>query len=85
MSKVKDFPRQPSQATTEPIQAPEPIAQIATPVPELHPQWRSMDLAALLTKPTAFLSISQSNSLYSPKGVQGREATVARGRVASSQ
>jgi hypothetical protein len=49
------------------------VQKVATPVPELHPQWQSLDLAALLSEPTAFLSISQNNSLYSPKGVQSRE------------
>ncbi len=47
--------------------------KIGTPVPELHPQWQSVDLVSLLEEPTAFLSISQSNSLYHPEGVQGRE------------
>jgi nicotinamidase-related amidase len=73
MSKVKDFPRKPSQTTTEPIQNTEPIEKTATPVPELHPQWQSLNLAELLTAPTAFLSISQNNSLYHPDGAQGKE------------
>jgi nicotinamidase-related amidase len=47
--------------------------QSATPVPELHPQWQSLNLAEILAEPTAFLSISQSNSLYSPQGVQAGE------------
>ena len=47
--------------------------KVVTPVPELHPQWQSLDLAELLTEPTAFLSISQNNSLYSPKGAQSNE------------
>ncbi|MBD2103083.1 cysteine hydrolase [Leptolyngbya sp. FACHB-261] len=47
--------------------------KLATPLPELHPQWQSLDLAAILAEPTAFLSISQNNSLYSPKGAQARE------------
>lgn len=47
--------------------------KVGTPVPELHPQWQSLDLAELLTAPTAFLSISQNNSLYHPDGAQGQE------------
>lgn len=75
MTNVKHLPRQSSgnAGITETVQATEAIEKVATPVPELHAQWQSLDLAALLTAPTAFLSISQSNSLYSPKGVQGRE------------
>jgi nicotinamidase-related amidase len=42
-------------------------------VPELHPQWRSLDLASILALPTAFVSISQSNSLYDPNGAQSSE------------
>lgn len=72
MSNVKPFSRQ-SPAPTAAAQATKPIRKVGTPVPDLHPQWQSLDLATLLTEPTAFLSISQSNSLYSPKGVQGRE------------
>lgn len=49
------------------------LTKKATPVPDLHPQWHSVDLAELLAQPTAFLSISQNNSLYSPKGAQARE------------
>jgi hypothetical protein len=47
--------------------------KVLTPVPALHPQWQSLDLAELLTEPTALLSISQNNSLYSPKGAQSHE------------
>jgi nicotinamidase-related amidase len=75
MANVKRVPRQSSGSTgiAEAAPAANAIEKIATPVPELHPQWQSLDLAALLTEPTAFLSISQSNSLYHPEGVQGRE------------
>lgn len=75
MATVKPVSRQSSGHTgiAETVHADNAIEKVATPVPELHPQWQSLNLAALLTEPTAFLSISQSNSLYSPNGVQGRE------------
>jgi nicotinamidase-related amidase len=69
MSNVKPFSRQ----SSSPTGVSEPVQKTATLVPELHPQWQSLDLATLLTEPTAFLSISQNNSLYSPKGAQSRE------------
>lgn len=74
MANVKPIARQSADNTgIEAVQSTETIKKVATPLPELHPQWRSLDLAALLTEPTAFLSISQNNSLYNPKGAQGRE------------
>lgn len=68
----------PKHASAEKDKAPQSaqkpsVIKTATPVPELHPQWHSVDLAELLAQPTAFLSISQNNSLYSPKGAQARE------------
>ncbi len=63
----------PTSTMTETIENAGVVQKAATPVPELHPQWHSLDLAALLAQPTAFLSISQNNSLYSPKGAQARE------------
>lgn len=66
------FDRQSSALPTS-LKSAKPAQKIGTPVPELHPQWQDLDLAALLAEPTAFLSISQSNSLYSPDGVQGQE------------
>jgi nicotinamidase-related amidase len=47
--------------------------KVVTSIPKLHPQWQSLDLAELLTQPTAFVSISQNNSLYSPVGAQSQE------------
>jgi nicotinamidase-related amidase len=63
----------PTPTIAHPAENTEVIQKIATPVPDLHPQWQSLDLAELLAEPTAFLSISQNNSLYSPKGAQARE------------
>jgi nicotinamidase-related amidase len=69
MTNLKILPRQSDQVSSS-VQASQ---KAVTPLPELHPQWQTLDLAELLTAPTAFVSISQNNSLYSPKGVQGRE------------
>lgn len=50
-------------------------------IPELHPQWRSLDLREILSRPAAFLSVSQSNSLYKPGGVQYTEGHAYRGSL----
>lgn len=67
MSPQQSTQLKPTENTTESSK------KVGTPVPELHPQWQSLDLAEILTAPTAFLSISQNNSLYHPDGVQSRE------------
>lgn len=69
MTTVKPI-RNRSPKSAIPVKPPE---KVGTPVPELHPQWQSLDFAELLTAPTAFLSISQNNSLYHPDGAQGEE------------
>lgn len=50
-------------------------------IPPLADQWRKLDLAKLLSYPTAFVSISQCNSLYSPEGAQGSEMHGKRGSL----
>lgn len=50
-------------------------------IPELAPQWRKLDLAQVLKKPAAFVSISQNNSVYEPWGAQGHENHRARGSL----
>jgi nicotinamidase-related amidase len=42
-------------------------------IPQRHPQWKNLDLANLLTSPTAFIPIGQANSLLSPDGAQKDE------------
>jgi len=37
-------------------------------IPELAPQWKKLDLAKILSRPPAYVSISQVNSLYEPWG-----------------
>tara|TARA_R110002096_G_scaffold279095_3_gene473279 strand:+ start:2684 stop:3379 length:696 start_codon:yes stop_codon:yes gene_type:complete len=54
---------------------------MATSVPELPEQWQSLDLVNILSKPAAFVSISQCNSLYRAKGVQGDEKQWERGTL----
>jgi nicotinamidase-related amidase len=42
-------------------------------IPELAPQWKKLDLAEILSRPAAFVSISQNKSLYESWGAQGSE------------
>ncbi len=42
-------------------------------VPELHPQWRGLDLADLLSKGAAFINMDAQNSILSPDGVLRHE------------
>ncbi len=50
-------------------------------IPPLAPQWQSLDLREILARPAAFLSVSQSNSLYRPGGVQYAEGHAFRGSL----
>ncbi|MEO7147869.1 MAG: cysteine hydrolase, partial [Terrimesophilobacter sp.] len=50
-------------------------------IPELANHWKKLDLAAILRRPAAFLSVSQSNSLYKPGGVQYAEGHDQRGSL----
>lgn len=50
-------------------------------IPPLAPQWAGLDLREILSRPAAFLSISQSNSLYRPGGVQYAEGHAYRGSL----
>ncbi len=49
-------------------------------IPAMHPQWASLDLAEILSLPTAYLPIGQSNSILSSFGAQGGERLWERGR-----
>ncbi|MBV8417083.1 MAG: cysteine hydrolase, partial [Verrucomicrobia bacterium] len=42
-------------------------------IPELAPQWKKLDLGEILSRPAAFVSISQNKSLYETWGAQGSE------------
>lgn len=52
----------------------------ASKVPALHPQWASLDFAEILSLPTAYLPIGQSNSILSSFGAQSGERLWERGR-----
>lgn len=50
-------------------------------IPELAAHWKRLDLREILRRPAAFLSVSQSNSLYKPGGVQYAERHDLRGSL----
>jgi len=50
-------------------------------IPELAPHWRKLDLREILKRTAAFVSISQTNSVYEPWGAQGHENHRARGSL----
>lgn len=50
-------------------------------IPELAPQWKKLDLAEILSRPAAFMSVSQVNSLYEPWGAQASEKHRERGSL----
>jgi len=54
---------------------------MSTNIPELPKQWNSLDFVNILVQPTAFVSISQCNSLYKPEGAQGAEKQWERGTL----
>jgi nicotinamidase-related amidase len=65
------------EAVPEPVFAPNNVASI----PELADHWKKLDLREILSRPAAFLSVSQSNSLYKPGGVQYGERHDLRGSL----
>jgi nicotinamidase-related amidase len=50
-------------------------------IPELAPQWKKLDLAEILRLPAAYVSVSQSKSLYDAGGAQAAENHRARGSL----
>src|SRR5690606_1267481 len=50
-------------------------------IPPLPDHWKDLDLREVLSRPAAFLSVSQSNSLYRPGGVQYAEGHAFRGSL----
>jgi nicotinamidase-related amidase len=54
---------------------------MASNVPPLPEQWNTLDFNKIFSEHTAFVSISQCNSLFSPKGVQGGERQWERGTI----
>jgi nicotinamidase-related amidase len=61
------------------------LAAAATPIdrgiPELAPQWKKLDLAEILSRPAAFMSVSQNKSLYEDWGAQAAEKQWERGTL----
>ena len=50
-------------------------------IPELAPQWKKLDLAEILSRPAAFMSVSQIKSVYEPWGAQAGEKHFERGSL----
>ncbi|HEY9211297.1 MAG TPA: cysteine hydrolase [Ancylobacter sp.] len=50
-------------------------------IPPLAPQWQKLDLAEILSRPAAFMSVSQNKSVYEPWGVQAGEKHRERGSL----
>jgi nicotinamidase-related amidase len=50
-------------------------------IPELAPQWKKLDLPKILSLPAAYMSVSQSKSLYDAGGAQSAEKHRERGSL----
>lgn len=50
-------------------------------IPELAPQWKKLNLAEILKRKAAFVSVSQNKSLYEPWGAQAHEKQRERGNL----
>jgi nicotinamidase-related amidase len=50
-------------------------------IPELAPQWKKLNLAEILRLPAAYVSVSQSKSLYDVGGAQSAEKHRERGSL----
>jgi nicotinamidase-related amidase len=50
-------------------------------IPALHPQWRPLNFGEILSLPTAWLAIGQSNSILSSFGAQSAERLWERART----
>ena len=50
-------------------------------IPELAPQWKKLNLAEILKLPAAYVSVSQSKSLYDEGGAQSAEKHRPRGSL----
>jgi nicotinamidase-related amidase len=58
-----------------------PASSEVEAIPELAPQWKKLDLAKILHKRAAFVSVSQNNSLYREWGAQSAERHWERGSL----
>lgn len=60
---------------------PQPKLRPAPKIPEAHPQWANLNLADILSLPTAYLAVGYSNSILSEQGAQAQERLWERGRL----
>lgn len=70
----------------EPVELPDSLLATLPPtntaaLPELADHWKQLDLREILSRPAAFISIGQSNSVYRPGGVQYGEGHAYRGNL----
>ena len=60
-----------------------PSSNVAA-IPPLADHWAELDLRELLSRPAAFLSVAQGNSVYKPGGVQYAEGHAYRGSLGAT-
>jgi Isochorismatase family len=53
-------------------------------IPPLAAHWAELDLAEILSRPAAYMSVSQNKSLYDPSGAQSAEGHRERGSLAAT-
>ena len=54
-------------------------------IPPLAAHWSELDLAEILSRPAAYMSVSQNKSLYDAGGVQASERHRERGSLPASR
>jgi nicotinamidase-related amidase len=69
-----------SMAVASPARASSSAGGLAA-IPELAPQWKKLDLDEILSRPAAYLSVSQNKSLYQAWGAQASEKQWERGSL----
>ena len=77
---------QPRTTPLEPTELPESFRAILpatnhAALPPMADHWKQLDLLEILSRPAAFISIGQSNSVYRPGGVQYGEGHAFRGNL----
>ena len=75
---VRRTPLEPVELDPAALGLPASNAHLIPPLPD---HWAGLDLREILSRPAAFLSVSQSNSLYRPGGVQYAEGHAFRGSL----
>jgi nicotinamidase-related amidase len=75
-------------AATSTVSVPNPAAANAGfgvggihAIPDLAPHWKKLDLAEILPRPAAYMSVSQNKSLYESWGAQAAEKHWERGSL----